>query len=87
MLELAIEPSALREFAAEFETAEWLEITQYTSGATALTCMLLTEGQVELGSALYAIRNHRAVREVRPSLLADIYKIDTRWRLPPAKEY
>ena len=87
LLELAIEPSALREFAAEFETAEWLEIIQCTSGATALTCMLLTEGHVELSSAICAFRNHRAVREARPSLLADIYKIDTRWRLPPAKEY
>ena len=87
LLEIAIEPSALREFAAEFETAEWLEIIQYTSGATALTCMLLTEGRVELSSAIHAIRNHPAVREARPSLLADIYKIDTRWRVPPAKAY
>ncbi len=86
LLELAVEPSAPREFAAEFETAEWLEIIQYTSGATALTCILLTEGRVELGSAIHAVRNHPAVREARPSLLADIYKIDTRWRVPPAKE-
>ncbi len=87
LLEVAIEPNALKEFAAEFESAEWLEIIQYTSGATALTCMLLTQGQIELSSAVFAIRSQPAVLEVRPSLLADIYKIDTRWRVPPAKDY
>ena len=86
-LQLAVEPNRLGEVVAEFGDAEWLEVMQYNSGATNLTCTVLTSGQAELSGVIAAMRNHPAIRQVRPTILAEIFKVDTRWYVPELANY
>ena len=82
IIELMVNPSRINQLAIDFGSFEWMEILTLKSGAFNSSCMALTTDQDELSRVLRGMRSHPAVQHAHVTLLAAIYKIDSRWYIP-----